>query len=819
MTTKKKNTNEEGADKWAYLLKPAKDLTDNFSIDLLSYLNEYLDVIRHRNEEEDQEQSFDVESNYKLFNFAQACLVIQGSTMVYAKKVDFIFEEVYGVWGLVENAKEGENGPGGASKKGRKRKIDIGSTANFELLDMKAVKTEILKNATKFEKEEKIAVDNLRLVDNAEFAEMCYERKNVRAVRPTQFMFGRNSCQFMRTDEQFYNAKTRPEVVGKVRDFDVKKSEILHDHEMLILHDSYRRNVDQFNLPGAKWIPDNKELAANFGVAEIEAELDLEQRDNRRITAHGPFKDPLSGREIVAPPKWYIEQEVVKQQETIARSASAATNYATIRDSQGGSQKFGGGSQVTRMSQPFFEKQRNSLNQFVSFVEGRLNKNRASTHLNTHLVDMFVENYGGEKENHQPFEPMDYDDGDYGGGEGGMDENEEEEDDYIDGLRKNRERRQIAPWDETENDLMRGLVYGENEDVRKNHREVRIIQKEPTTSLSILAKKTRKNEKMGENRRDKFMRTQDYLQNHYYWRSSARLNPTNDWKIDALRTHILKEQKRRARERTAKIRGARSMRVGRSQNRNIGQAQFEQAFDGLLDGENEIGGEGIGEENREKGNRRTLGAEYDDIADEDLAAEVEISMLGGAYDDDFDDIAPFGETVPPIPGGSQDPTIPSHPQIETIHEPQQLHQGLTFNAIDDAELANIFNLPGDLFVSRALPLLKKFAENRTDREQMAYEMAKAYENVDVATSRLQQQVDEWQEKLEPILDEGETRKEYKVHEYGGYVLDQFGDEPGETKTLAELCAGKCWFEISRYFLSCLLMSNTKKSYGNRRQNK
>lgn len=64
--------------------------------------------------------------------------------------------------------------------------------------------------------------------------------------------------------------------------------------------------------------------------------------------------------------------------------------------------------------------------------------------------------------------------------------------------------------------------------------------------------------------------------------------------------------------------------------------------------------------------------------------------------------------------------------------------------------------------SEALPLLKKFAENRTDREQMAYEMAKAYEDVDVAVSTLQEQVDNWHAKLEPILDEGETRKEYDV---------------------------------------------------------
>ncbi|KAK6060003.1 hypothetical protein COOONC_02340 [Cooperia oncophora] len=59
----------------------------------------------------------------------------------------------------------------------------------------------------------------------------------------------------------------------------------------------------------------------------------------------------------------------------------------------------------------------------------------------------------------------------------------------------------------------------------------------------------------------------------------------------------------------------------------------------------------------------------------------------------------------------------------------------------------------------------------------------------------------------PILEEEETRKEFDIHEYGDHLLSMF-KEVGETKTLDELLVGRKKYEVSRYFLACLMMANT-----------
>ncbi|VDO39997.1 unnamed protein product [Haemonchus placei] len=77
----------------------------------------------------------------------------------------------------------------------------------------------------------------------------------------------------------------------------------------------------------------------------------------------------------------------------------------------------------------------------------------------------------------------------------------------------------------------------------------------------------------------------------------------------------------------------------------------------------------------------------------------------------------------------------------------------------------------------------------------------------VLTSDLVARVQEWEETMMPILEEEETRKEFDIHEYGDELLSMF-KEVGEVKTLDELLVGRKKYEISRYFLACLMMANT-----------
>lgn len=796
----------------AYLLVPAKDLVENFSIDVLNTLTGYLDIIHRegilnaetlKKEAEERAKNPDDENKaaslYKFFNFGEASRVVSGSAQVISRKIDHIYDLTLQVGDIIDN-KEGENG---AKRGGRggKRNVNFGST-NYELIDIKALKQETMAGYEKAVREEKKLIDALRMVDNAEIAEAQYERKSCVVQKPTQFMFKLDYGQLNRTDEQIYNSKSRPEVIGKVKDFIVKKAEILHENEVLFSHDDYRKNVDVFTLPGARWIPDNKELAANFGVADIEVELDLDQV-KEQISAFGPYTDPLSGREVIAPPRWFVEQEAVRQnQEIQSRATSRATT--ALRDSQGY------GSQATRLSQPFVERHRNrtGLNELVSFVEGRMNKNRPSTHLTNGMVDMFVNNFGdqfdenqdnyqNQNDNYDPF-------GDDFGGGGGADD-DGDSDDYVRNLtRQNVRKRALAPWDDLEK--VKIPLYTGDENIPVTRKPVKLLAKRPPLPSVALQRQTAREAKIPKSRRDQFMETHDYLQDYYYWRSAARINPNKDWKVEALRTSILAEKKRRCREKTAKIREIRAQNVQlASQKRTTANARGAtvEDFEAAVEGNND---------QIEVPNRRTMGAEYDDVVDEDLAAEVELSVFGGGYDydDDFD-VEPRGEVAPPPNNMTDiDGALPIDFDATGGPPPAAADRDrpLMFTDIDDAELNNVITLPINMFMDRAITLLKKFSDTKTDREQMAYEMAKAYEDVDLAVSTLQEQVDKWHLKMEPILDEGETRKEYCVADLSKAVMNRY-EELFTTQSIIDLTVDRPWFEVSRYFLSCLFMCNTK----------
>ena len=71
-------------------LQPLKDLAKNFNIDVASFLASYL-----------QEEGFSQEAftqNGSELNFAKAALVLQNSSFVYSRKIDYLCSLVYRVW-------------------------------------------------------------------------------------------------------------------------------------------------------------------------------------------------------------------------------------------------------------------------------------------------------------------------------------------------------------------------------------------------------------------------------------------------------------------------------------------------------------------------------------------------------------------------------------------------------------------------------------------------------------------------------------------------------------------------------------------------
>ena len=75
------------AARFSKFLQPLKDLASNWNIDVAKDLEEYLDEL------EGLKVSFD--GGKTNLNFAEASLLIQGTTVVYSRKVEYLYSLVY----------------------------------------------------------------------------------------------------------------------------------------------------------------------------------------------------------------------------------------------------------------------------------------------------------------------------------------------------------------------------------------------------------------------------------------------------------------------------------------------------------------------------------------------------------------------------------------------------------------------------------------------------------------------------------------------------------------------------------------------------
>ncbi|CAK6982396.1 condensin-2 complex subunit H2 [Scomber scombrus] len=78
---------ESTESRYAHLLQPIRELTKNWEIDVASELNDYLDEL------DDMTITFD--GGKTRLNFAEAALLIQGSTCIYSKKVELLHNLVF----------------------------------------------------------------------------------------------------------------------------------------------------------------------------------------------------------------------------------------------------------------------------------------------------------------------------------------------------------------------------------------------------------------------------------------------------------------------------------------------------------------------------------------------------------------------------------------------------------------------------------------------------------------------------------------------------------------------------------------------------
>eukprot|EP00092_Neocalanus_flemingeri_P017266 GFUD01018670.1.p1 GENE.GFUD01018670.1~~GFUD01018670.1.p1 ORF type:complete len:675 (-),score=216.95 GFUD01018670.1:180-2204(-) len=110
--------------RFAELLKPIKDLTQNWEVPLANLLSTYIDDLQH--------VTITFDGGETSVNFAEAALLLQGTASVYSKKVEFLWQLVLQTLDMLRSKKLGEDG--GEVGKGGKKKQHVDMTTQFELL-------------------------------------------------------------------------------------------------------------------------------------------------------------------------------------------------------------------------------------------------------------------------------------------------------------------------------------------------------------------------------------------------------------------------------------------------------------------------------------------------------------------------------------------------------------------------------------------------------------------------------------------------------------------------------------------------------------
>ncbi len=100
---------EVQGNRFAYLLQPIRDLARNWDIDIAQELESYL--------EELAQIAVSVDGGQTHLNFAEAALLIQGSTAVYGKKVEYLYQLVCAMLDMLSHKKKKQEA-------GRKQKGD-----------------------------------------------------------------------------------------------------------------------------------------------------------------------------------------------------------------------------------------------------------------------------------------------------------------------------------------------------------------------------------------------------------------------------------------------------------------------------------------------------------------------------------------------------------------------------------------------------------------------------------------------------------------------------------------------------------------------
>ncbi|KAI4889149.1 hypothetical protein NFI96_019863 [Prochilodus magdalenae] len=110
--------------RFAHLLQPIRDLTKNWDVDLAAQLGEYL--------EELDQMTISFDGGKTMMNFAEAALLIQGSTCIYGRKVELLHNLVFQTLDCISNKNKRRDKQGSEAADG----VTDGTAANNDEFDM-----------------------------------------------------------------------------------------------------------------------------------------------------------------------------------------------------------------------------------------------------------------------------------------------------------------------------------------------------------------------------------------------------------------------------------------------------------------------------------------------------------------------------------------------------------------------------------------------------------------------------------------------------------------------------------------------------------
>ncbi|XP_073694766.1 condensin-2 complex subunit H2 [Garra rufa] len=228
--------------RYAHLLQPLRDLTKNWDIDLASQLGEYL--------EELDQMTISFDGGKTMMNFAEAALLIQGSTCIYGRKVELLHTLVFQTLDYISN-KNKKRDKQGSSSDGNQEKAPSGNEGDNCEFD-------------EIEQDENVNTQNITMKDPTE---------PVKIIRlPPESLIPVESLE----KQKYPLLSLKGEILGSCKDFRINNF-TMDESGLMRLGSSLTHFLKEVAEIQHNFSVHEPEPLANEGVAEVNGGHDVEE--------------------------------------------------------------------------------------------------------------------------------------------------------------------------------------------------------------------------------------------------------------------------------------------------------------------------------------------------------------------------------------------------------------------------------------------------------------------------------------------------------------------------------------------------------------